>query len=212
MKKRLYVLMLAAIMAVVGITGCSGSEDENVEDRNVEGIVDDVDDVSDTMEEMESERYYSVQSYGLAEAALEVTRVNDAGENETEETGSEGWAGEAGMTIAQLMDEWGVVSIDGKCEGYELLGWQMYETISEVNEDGFATCEEKKLYDGKVFSTEEMMNMELPDADVYFVTVWKLECKECKEEKACEVYYIDDDCYFVCDDCYDSFAKEIGLE
>lgn len=207
MKKKFYIMMLVAAMTMTSLVGCSSAEDDK--DTTVDDVIDDISDVVDDMDEG---RYYSVQSYGFDEAVLDVTRLNDSGEEEMEETGSEGWFGEAGMTIADLMDEWGVVSIEPKCEGYEFLGWQAYESIREVDEDGFESFTQEKIYDGKVFTTEEVFNMELPDADIYFVTIWDLTCDKCEEKKVCEVYYIDDDRYFVCDDCYHEFAQEVGLE
>ncbi len=209
MKKKRYLLLLAAAMMMIGMTGCSDSKDVNDDEVAAEDVIDEI---SDVVDDLDHSHYYFVQSYGFDEAVLEVTRVNDAGENELEETGSEGWMGEAGMTIAQLMDEWDVVSIDAKCEGYDLLGWQAYESVREVDEDGFETFSEQQLYDGQVFTTDEILNMELPDADIYFNTVWDLTCSQCEKQKVCEIYYIDDDCYFVCDDCYDMFARGVGLE
>lgn len=204
MRKRVYVLGMLAAIVVMGIAGCSASRGENEEIG--------MDEIFDIVEEVEEGHFYSVQACGLNDAILEVTSANDSGENELEETGSIGWSAMEGTTIAQIMEEWNVISIEAKCDGYEFLGWQVYENTYEIDEDGFEVYGEQLLYDGKVFTTDEMMNMELPDADIYFASVWDLTCDRCQAQKVCSVYYIDDDCYFICDECYDAFAHEVGLE
>lgn len=196
MKKSIWVLLMATALGLVGLTGCS--EEEMTQ---ADGIV----------EDMMDDHYYSVEAYGMDEAILRLTTVDESGEVMTEEVGSQGFAGDAGGTIAQMMEEWNITEIEAVCGEYALLGWRAYENVVEV-EDGFETYTMQELYDGKIFTTEEMLHQELPDTDVYFMTVWDLTCGECKEQKECEVYYVDDDCYFVCEDCYASFANRMGWE
>lgn len=198
MKKKLMALLLVAGMAVFALSGCGNSGDS-------EGNMSSLDD------EVITDYYYGIQAYGLDEAYLVITSTDENGETIVEETGSYGWFGTPDQTIGEMMEEWGVVSIEPKCEGFDFLGWQAYEMISYVDENGFESVDESVLYEGKVFTTEEMMSQELFDADIYFYTVWDLVCGGCEEHKVCQVYYIDDDRYFVCDDCYDEFATGMGL-
>lgn len=211
MRKNMYRLLFAAAVLLAGTTGCSTEQKAESIDQNVEETIEDLLD-ADVIEDETESCYYSVEVYGLDEALLYVTTVDESGNRTTEEVGSQGFFGSPGMTIAQLMEEWGITEIEAKCDGYETLGWQAYEYVVQVDSDGFETDSLEELYDGKIFSTEEMMNQELPDKDVYFRSVWNLTCSKCNEEKVCEVYYVDDDCYFICDDCYEAFAKEMGWE
>lgn len=211
MKKKLCMLTLLAAASMMVLGGCDSANGNN---GDVSASLDEVlDDFSDFADDMEDSNYYMMQIVDLDEdAVLEITTVDESGESQVEETGSQGWFGEGGSTFAQMMEEWNITSIEVKCDEYELLGWKAYENVVEVDEDGFESYVDKELYDGKIFTTEEMMNQELPDdADVHFDTVWNLVCSGCEEKKACGVYYIDDDRYFVCDDCYDSFAYGMGL-
>lgn len=195
MKKDICRALLTAAVLVIGLAGCSGTQ--KAEDSDVRA---------------EESHYYSIEAYGLDTAFLYVTTTDDSGNSITEETGSQGFFGNPGMTLSQLTEEWNITNMEAKCDEFELLGWQAYENVLQVDEDGFETYSLEKLYDGKLFSTEEMLEQELPNTDVCFLTVWDLICSKCKEHKVCEVYYVDDDCYFICDDCYGSFAKEMGME
>ena len=116
------------------------------------------------------------------------------------------------VDFAKLMKEWDVVSIEAVCEGQEFLGWVAHEQTNMVDENGFEEYTSVKLFDGKLFTTEEVLEMELPEKNISFYTVWNLICGGCEERKVCEVFYIDDDIYYVCDDCYEEFAHGMGLE
>lgn len=198
MKKKILTLLMAVSVAVLAFAGCgstTGEETFGDEDSATEDIT----------------YYVSVQTRGFDEALLLVTSDDGSGEIYVEETGSYGWMGAPGQTLGEMMEEWGVKSIEATCNGQEFLGWIAYETKIITDENGFEETVETPLFDGKVFTTEEIMTQELPEADVTFYTVWDLVCGGCEENKICEVYYIDDEIYYVCNDCYEEFATGMGL-
>lgn len=196
MKKKLLALMMATTMAALTLAGCDST--------------DDVDTIVDSLENLDY--YYSVQAEGLDDAVLLITSDDGEGGTYVEETGAYGWFGTPDMTIGGMMEEWGIVSIEPKSEEFDFLGWKAYELLTVVDENGFEDSVKNELYEGKLFTTEEMMSQELFDSDIYFYTVWDLVCSGCEEQKVCEIYYIDDGRYFVCDDCYEEFATGMGLE
>ena len=194
MKKKL-LLLLATTLFITVITGCGSAEDTETNEPVSEET---------EIEETSSEFSYSVQAYGLDNALLRITSIDDAGETIVEETGSYGWFGAPGGTLAQIMDEWNVESVEPICDEFDFLGWSAYTMTGE-------DFEEAPLYDGKIFTTDEMLALELPECDVYFYTEWKMTCGGCEEQKICDVHYIDDERYIVCDDCYEEFATGMGL-
>lgn len=197
MKKKLLAFVLAGAV-VLAMAGCGAATGEEI-------YGDEGGDSGDMG------YYVSVQTRGFDEALLLVTSDDGTGETYVEETSSYGWMGAPGQTIGEMMEEWGVKSIEPTCDGQEFLGWMAYEVENVTNEDGFEETVETLLFDGKIFTTEEIMMQELPEANVTFYTVWDLVCGGCEESKVCQVYYIDDGIYYVCDDCYEEFATGMGL-
>lgn len=197
MKKKILALLVVGAMV---LTGCGSAADNGAEDDAFE---------KDTVVE-ETDYNVSVMARGTDEVKLMITYVDEEGEESVEESDSYVWIGGANTTIKEMMDEWGVKSIEPVCEDFEFLGWRGYKvTTEEVN--GLYEDTEELLFDGKVFSTEEMMEQPLPECNVTFYTEWDFTCGGCEEHKLCTVYYIDDDRYFVCDDCYLEFATGMGL-
>ena len=199
MKKKLVSLFLVTSLFVIAITGCGKADDTETKEPVAEETENE-----ESSEESSSEFFYTVQTHGLDNSLLRITSVDDAGETIVEETGSQGWLGTPGGTLAQSMEEWGIQSIEPYCDEFDFLGWSAYTMTAE-------DFEEVPLYDGKIFTTDEMLALKLPECDVYFYTEWKLTCGGCEEQKACEVYYIDDDRYIVCSDCYVEFATAMDL-
>ena len=202
MKKKLLSLLLVTSLFTLTVTGCGNTTDTEAETE--EPAVEETEN-EESGEEIASEFFYTLQAHGLDNALLRVTTVDDAGETFVEETGSQGWVGGAGGTLAQTMEEWGIQSIEPFCDEFDFLGWSLY-TIEDPD-----SSEEVPLYDGKIFTTDEILALELPACDVYFYTEWDFTCSDCEEKKVCEVYYIDDDRYIICDDCYEEFATAMDL-
>lgn len=193
MKKKLLALL---VVGAIALTGCS--KEANVDNNDGEETV---------------TYAYSVQTRGLDETELVITSVDEDGEKSEERTDSYVWFSEGGeeTTIGKMMEEWGIEAVEPVCEGYDFIGWRGYKVTTETDEEGFSSSTEELIFDGKVFSTEEMMAQPLPESDVIFYTEWDFTCGGCEEHKLCTVYYIDDGRYFVCDDCYNEFATGMGL-
>lgn len=207
MKKKLLSILLITSMVMTVFTGC-GNNPESVEDTEVIDSAEESD-AEESDAEIITDYYYTMQIRGLDNAILRITSTDDSGETIVEEVGSHGWFGGPDRTLAQDMEEWNIKSIEPVCDEFDFLGWSAY-TI-EYPEDESGSEEEVPLFDGKIFTTEEIMTLELPACDVYFYTEWDLTCGGCEEKKLCEIYYIDDDRYFVCEDCYVEFATAMDL-
>lgn len=208
MKKKMLSLILVAGMSLFALAGCGNTETTDEETTISE------ENVEENTEDNEEEINYNVtlEATSFDNALLLVTLSDGEGGTYVEETGSYGFVFGPGMTLSQLMKEWDIVSIEAVCEGQEFLGWVAHEQTNMVDENGFEEYTSVKLFDGKLFTTEEVLEMELPEKNISFYTVWNLICGGCEERKVCEVFYIDDDIYYVCDDCYEEFAHGMGLE
>lgn len=208
MKKKLLSALLITSMVVTVFAGCGTNSEKTDDTESVEST----ESVSEEEnEESITEYNYSVQTHGIDNAMLRITSTDDAGNTNVEETNSYGWFGSAGGTLGETMEEWNIESIEIVCDEFDFLGWSAYTIEYADPEDPGAFDEEVPLYDGKIFTTEEIMAMELPECDVYFYTEWDMTCSGCQQQKVCDVYYIDDDRYIVCDDCYVEFATGMGL-
>lgn len=206
MKKKLLSVLLITSMAITVFSGC-GTNSKSTDDTNDTEATESVN--AEENEEIITEYSYSVQAHGLDNAMLRITSIDDAGETIVEETDSYGWFGSAGGTLGETMEEWKIESIEPVSDEFDFLGWSAY-TIEYADSEA-AFDEEVPLYDGKIFTTEEILAMELPECDVYFYTEWDMTCSGCQQQKVCDVYYIDDDRYIVCDDCYVEFATAMDL-
>lgn len=187
------------------------TEETTTEVDESEALDEILDEIQDELEEFDASNYYSVEAYGLDDAILLMTSVDEEGQEYEEETGSWGTFGTAGSTMSDLMAEWNITSFEATCSDGDFCGWTALQNIIEIDENDFENVTQEALYDGKIFTTEEMMSLELPDGDVVFYAVWEFDCSGCQEHKVCNAYYIDDDCYLVCDDCYEEFAYGMGL-
>ncbi len=220
-RKIIAFLMIAAVI-VMSLAGCGSTENADTTpdtpDTSVVSSESDTPGILDIFGDMTAsdsdfpEHAYSLQISDLDEAVL-IVRYSEEYSDEpyAEEVSSYVWFGSPGMTIAQIMEEWDIESIEPYCEGYDLLGWAAYESILSVDENGWEEFTENELFDGRLFTTEEMLSLELTDTDIIFYTVWDLVCSECGEHKICTAYYLDEGRSFICDDCYETFAADFGF-
>lgn len=223
MKKKLFALLMVAGMTVFAAAGCGVSVEVEPSDQSAvqeENVAQD-----ETAGQDEQTDYsYSVQARDLDGARLLITYGDETGAiTGYEETDGFSWFGAPGQTIGEMMADWDMISIEPLQQDYEFLGWACCTSTMVEDENGFVEDVETELFDGKIFTTEEMMNQELPDGNIIFYTVWgdpiettpvapSLDvCGGCELEKECTIYNIDGVDYYVCDDCYEEFATGMGL-
>lgn len=109
--------------------------------------------------------YCSFEAYG--EGLLNITEAG-----ETSETGSMGWPVSPGTRIGDICDEWDVSAIEPVCEGDEFEGWIEIKVVTEEDADGFITTTMEIVSD-TLYTTDEVMDREMPDYDVTYMTKWK---------------------------------------
>ena len=89
----------------------------------------------------------------------------------TEQYGGIGIMGWTGMTVGECMENNSYFSLRMEAEGFE--GWMLYENVITMDEFGFEESEYVKLPDEKLYTTEEILAMELPEHHLVIVAKWE---------------------------------------
>ena len=108
----------------------------------------------------------SFESYMEAGGVLYVTWTDDA-----YETGGLGIDGTPGQTIGEALKNNDVISMEPMLEGDVFEGWMEVELITTVDEDGWDWTE-YSLIPEPVYTTEELMDLVVPDHNVMYVAKW----------------------------------------
>lgn len=116
--------------------------------------------------EEENQVDVSFESYMEAGGVLYVTWTDDA-----YETGGLGIGGTPGQTIGEALKNNDVISMEPMLEGDVFEGWMEVELITTVDEDGWDWTE-YSLIPEPVYTTEELMDLVVPDHNVMYVAKW----------------------------------------
>ena len=108
----------------------------------------------------------TIDGYMEAGGVLYITWTDDA-----YETGGFGMGGTPGQTIGQALRNSDVLSIEPMLEGDVFEGWMEVEPITTVDEDGWDWTE-YSLIPETVYTTEELLNIVVPDHNVMYVAKW----------------------------------------
>ena len=108
----------------------------------------------------------TIDGYMEAGGVLYITWTDDA-----YETGGFGMGGTPGQTIGQALQNSDVLSIEPMLEGDVFEGWMEVEPITTVDEDGWDWTE-YSLIPETVYTTEELLNIVVPDHNVMYVAKW----------------------------------------
>lgn len=153
MKRKLFLLMLIIAM-IFSFAACGAdNSDEPSLDEN-------------PSEDVATDYFFSFQSYG-ENGTLQITE-----NGETSEMDSYGWPIAPGTKVADICDEWGVTEIVPVSDGDTFEGWiEMKETV-ETDDTGFETYKIEMVSD-KLYTTEEVLNSEMPEHNVIFMAKWQ---------------------------------------
>ena len=116
--------------------------------------------------EEENQVDVSFESYMEAGGVLNVTWTEYS-----DETGGLGLSGTPGQTIGEVLQNNGVLSVKPMLDGDVFEGWMEVELITTVDEDGWERTE-YSLVPGIDYTTEELMNLVVPDHNVMYVVKW----------------------------------------
>jgi len=107
-----------------------------------------------------------LESYMEAGGVMYVTWTDEA-----YETGGLGLIGTPGQTIGDVLQNEGILSVEPVLEGDVFEGWmEVVETVT-VDEDDFEWTE-YSLSSDQCYTTEELLNLVVPDHNVTYVAKW----------------------------------------
>ena len=116
--------------------------------------------------EEENQVDVTIDGYTEAGGMLNVTWPEDAGE-----TGSLGVIGTPGQTIGEVLKSNDVLSVEPVLEGDVFEGWMEVAIAVTVDEDGFE-WEEYSAIPDQLYTTEELLNLVVPENRVMYVAKW----------------------------------------
>lgn len=103
------------------------------------------------------------------ERAIVVEELDWEGNQTTERYGGIGLIANLGTTIGECVADSGYLSLTMDAEGFE--GWMIYKSVVTIDEFGDECSERVKLED-TLYTTEEVLAMDVPEYDVLFVAKW----------------------------------------
>ena len=90
---------------------------------------------------------------------------------EAYETGGLGLSGVPGQKIGEVLKQSGVLSVEPVKEGDTFEGWMEAEVMITVDEEGFEWAEYSLIPD-YLYTTEELLNLPVPEKSVMYVAKW----------------------------------------
>lgn len=116
----------------------------------------------------------TIEAYWMSDSVLRVEEDDWEGGTMISEYGGVSYiASEAGITIAQMLEESGVFSLEAVSESDVFEGWLECELLTVVDEFGFETTEYAIAEDAVLYTQEEFLELEIPDHDVMYVAKWE---------------------------------------
>ena len=164
MKNKLISTLLVICLALISFSGCNNQND--IIDGNIEIISGDI--------EQEESLYVTFDAYGEAFGMLTVNQTTENGNTEANESMS--WSFDAVHTekISSLLERNKVLSIEPYNEDNDIFeGWIVYREIITIDDEGFETYSYEKLSADTIYSTNEILEMTVPDFNITFVAKWK---------------------------------------
>lgn len=156
-KKFVTTIMILCIVATM-LTGCGKDSEEKAaetKDTNAESV------------------YMTFDGYGMIMGML--SYMEDDGENGTfeSETVSIDFEGVPGQKISEVWGNAGYSNMYPYCDGEVFEGWMEYRTNRETGKDGFDIFNYERISGDSLITTEELMELEVPDYDVMYVVKWE---------------------------------------
>ncbi len=176
MKKRLFTILLAFVLvfALVGCGGDTTQDDElpNDEIQNDETLNNETPDDMAALEDATRVTFQAFLPGGNGEEMLYAI-YDDGARTSGEVSGTISIPMQKGSIIWEVLDQYDVVSIEPRLEGYEFEGWLEYRVYPENPDDPMTNYIQEQVSD-KVYTTKEVFDktVELDDQVTYY-SKWK---------------------------------------
>ena len=183
MKKNVCAVLCVASACVMAFAGCTN-------ENTVSGKTIEISEETAVVEE-ERERYMTIDGYTMAGGMLKVTMEDES----VEETGAWGFILEEGKTIGDMFAAEGITEVtpyimdseDPENDVFE--GWIEYKVTVTMDEEGFENSVYERVSGDTYYTTEELMEMPVPEYEVLYIAKWEA----VPEEEYYKNYEIADD-------------------
>ncbi|MBQ8590500.1 MAG: hypothetical protein IJ486_08635 [Firmicutes bacterium] len=154
MKKKYVSIFMILCLLMMTLVGCGGS-----------GTDEDLDQNMGDMEEL----YFTIDAYWMSNGML----YGEYASGEVLETQSWGMAALPGQTVGEALEALEITSLEAKSEDDVFEGWMIFKDVITVDEDGFEEYSYELISEGTIYSTEELMELEVPAEPVTYVAKWE---------------------------------------
>lgn len=122
-------------------------------------------------EEEEVQYYVDFETYDMTGERMMDVEVEDwEGNITSEQYSGVGIIALPGEIIGECLKDMGYLSLSLELDGFE--GWMLYENVVTVDEFGSEEFEYVKFPEDKLYTTEEILAMPVPEHHVVFVAKW----------------------------------------
>lgn len=183
MKKHIFLAGACVLgMALAGCGSAPAAQDEGKEDEGKEVLV-------------------SIDAYGYSDGLLSVTETID-GNQETSEYGSIDLYGISGKTVNEALTDMDYSDLEIINDSDVFEGWMEFQMNITTDADGFDQYEYINLSGNVLYTTEELLELEIPEYDVAYVAKW--------ESIAAEDYFVEEEPEEIVDTCFFNLSANGG--
>lgn len=166
MKNKMQLLFIF-VLTLLTLVGCN-NEVQNPSNTQISG--ENVNNPSS--EEVSDSVYFTFDAYGEANGILAVTELSIEGSTKVSESVSWGFEAIENEKILDVLNRSGVVAINPMLEDNIFEGWMIFKEEITVDEDGFENFNYEKISEDKLYSTNEIFEMSIPNYNVIYVAKW----------------------------------------
>lgn len=122
--------------------------------------------------EISESLYFTFDGYGEAGGSLAVTELSLVGSTEVSESISWSFEATENAKIQDMLNDAGVVAINPTHENDTFEGWIIFKEVISLDEKGYEVHEFEKISEDKLYTTNELFDMSMPNYNVIYVAKW----------------------------------------
>ncbi|MBQ8298747.1 MAG: hypothetical protein IJX99_02590 [Clostridia bacterium] len=168
MKKNILFLLLFACLSLMILVGC---ENEPTNESDVDAEIN-VNNSGESNDEVSNEVYLTLDGHGLAGGMLSMTLASEEGSTAVNESVSWDFAATENEKIKDVLVKNGILNVKPELEGDTFEGWLGFKQIITTDDEGYNTYAYEKLSGDTLFTTDEVLEMSMPNHNVTFMAKW----------------------------------------
>lgn len=165
--KNKFQLLFVLSLTLLTLVGCN-NEVQNPSNTKISG--ENIENPSN--DEASNSVYFTFDAYGEANGILAVTELSIEGSTKVSESVSWGFEAIENEKIIDVLNRSGVVAINPMLEDDVFEGWMIFKEEITVDEDGFENFNYERISEDKLYSTNEIFEMSMPNYNLIYVAKW----------------------------------------